>query len=51
MVTHNIPSARTIGDELALLHDGRLVARGTASELDRDREPLVQAFMRSQGGG
>jgi len=51
MVTHDIPSARTIGDELALLHDGRLVARGTASELDRDREPLVQAFMRSQGGG
>jgi phospholipid/cholesterol/gamma-HCH transport system ATP-binding protein len=51
VVTHNIPSARTIGDELALLHDGRLVARGTASELDRDREPLVQAFMRSQGGG
>ena len=51
MVTHNIPSARAIGDELALLHDGRLVARGTASELDRDREPLVQAFMRSQGGG
>jgi phospholipid/cholesterol/gamma-HCH transport system ATP-binding protein len=51
VVTHNIPSARTLGDELALLHDGRLVARGTASELDRDREPLVQAFMRSQGGG
>jgi len=51
VVTHNIPSARIIGDELALLHDGRLVARGTASELDRDREPLVQAFMRSQGGG
>ena len=51
VVTHNIPSARAIGDELALLHDGRLVARGTASELDRDREPLVQAFMRSQGGG
>jgi phospholipid/cholesterol/gamma-HCH transport system ATP-binding protein len=51
VVTHNIPSARAVGDELALLHDGRIVARGTASELDREREPLVQAFMRSQGGG
>jgi phospholipid/cholesterol/gamma-HCH transport system ATP-binding protein len=51
VVTHNIPSARAIGDELALLHAGRLVARGSASELDRDREPLVQAFMRSRGGG
>ena len=51
VVTHNIPSARIIGDELALLHDGRIVAHGTAADLDRNREPLVQAFMRSQGGG
>jgi phospholipid/cholesterol/gamma-HCH transport system ATP-binding protein len=51
VVTHNIPSARKIGDELALLHDGRIVARGTVDELDRHEEPLVQAFMRSHGGG
>src|SRR5258705_7332577 len=35
VVTHNIPSARHIGDELAVLHDGRVIARGTAEELDR----------------
>ena len=51
VVTHNIPSARAIGDELAMLHDGRLVARGTVAELDRNPDPLVQAFMRSAGGG
>ena len=51
VVTHNIPSARRIGDELALLHDGRIVARGTVDDFDRAREPLVQAFMRSEGGG
>ena len=51
VVTHNIPSARSVGDELALLHDGRIVARGTADDLDRHPQPLVQAFMRSQGGG
>jgi phospholipid/cholesterol/gamma-HCH transport system ATP-binding protein len=51
VVTHNIPSARKIGDELAVLHDGRIVARGTVDELDRHTEPLVQAFMRSHGGG
>jgi phospholipid/cholesterol/gamma-HCH transport system ATP-binding protein len=51
VVTHNIPSARRIGDELALLHDGRIVAQGTVNELDRAREPLVQAFMQSEGGG
>jgi phospholipid/cholesterol/gamma-HCH transport system ATP-binding protein len=51
MVTHDIPSARHVGDELAMLHEGRLVAHGTAEELDRSTEPLVRAFMRSEGGG
>ena len=51
VVTHNIPSARTIGDELALIHDGRIVAQGTVDELDRSDDPLVQAFMRSESGG
>jgi phospholipid/cholesterol/gamma-HCH transport system ATP-binding protein len=51
VVTHNIPSARALGDEFALLHDGRIVARGTADELDRSSDPFVQAFMRSEAGG
>jgi phospholipid/cholesterol/gamma-HCH transport system ATP-binding protein len=51
MVTHNIPSARMVGDELAMLHDGRIIAQGTVAEMDALDEPLVQAFMRSEGGG
>jgi phospholipid/cholesterol/gamma-HCH transport system ATP-binding protein len=51
VVTHNIPSARRIGDQLALLHEGRVIARGPAEELDRSDEPLVRAFMRSEGAG
>jgi phospholipid/cholesterol/gamma-HCH transport system ATP-binding protein len=51
VVTHNIPSARLVGDELAMLSEGRIVARGTAAELDANRDPLVQAFMRSAAGG
>ena len=51
VVTHNIPSARAIGDELAMLHEGRIVAQGTVDDLDRSDDPLVQAFMRSEGGG
>ena len=35
VVTHNIPSARHVGDELAMLHEGKVIARGTAAELDR----------------
>lgn len=51
VVTHNIPSARHIGDELAMLHQGRVIARGTAAELDRSNDELVRAFMRSEGAG
>lgn len=51
VVTHNIPSARHIGDELAMLHEGRIIARGTAAELERSEHPLVRAFMRSEGSG
>jgi phospholipid/cholesterol/gamma-HCH transport system ATP-binding protein len=51
VVTHNIPSARHVGDELAMLHEGALIARGTPDELERSGHPLVQAFMRSEGAG
>ena len=51
VVTHTIPSARVIGDDFAVLHEGRMLVHGTLQELDASQEPLVQAFMRSQGGG
>ncbi len=51
VVTHNIPSARFIGDEFAMLHDGRVIARGTAEALDRSDDEMVRAFMRSEGSG
>jgi phospholipid/cholesterol/gamma-HCH transport system ATP-binding protein len=51
VVTHNIPSARNVGDELAMLHEGRIIAQGTAEELDRSDDEMVRAFMRSEGSG
>jgi phospholipid/cholesterol/gamma-HCH transport system ATP-binding protein len=51
VVTHDIPSARTIGDELAVLHDGRILARGTPDDLDNNSHPVVRAFMHSKGAG
>lgn len=51
VVTHNIPSARAIGDELVFLDEGRLIARGTPDALDGSAVPLVREFMASQGAG
>jgi phospholipid/cholesterol/gamma-HCH transport system ATP-binding protein len=51
VVTHNIPSARALGDELIMLHEGRIIAQGTAEDLDRSDEDLVRAFMQSKNAG
>ena len=51
VVTHNIPSARVIGDTFAVLHAGRMLAAGGIETLDASEEPIVRAFMRSNGGG
>jgi phospholipid/cholesterol/gamma-HCH transport system ATP-binding protein len=51
VVTHNIPSARVIGDELLFLHEGRALTSGTAQDLDRSDSPLVREFMQSEGAG
>jgi phospholipid/cholesterol/gamma-HCH transport system ATP-binding protein len=49
VVTHNIPSARRIGDTLALLHQGRILAQGSAAELENSPHPLVRNFMHFEG--
>jgi phospholipid/cholesterol/gamma-HCH transport system ATP-binding protein len=51
VVTHNIPSARKIGDELVMLHEGRIVAKGTAEELERSDNAFVRTFMASTHAG
>jgi phospholipid/cholesterol/gamma-HCH transport system ATP-binding protein len=51
VVTHNITSARRLGDQLAMLHEGRIVAQGSPAELDRSDNELVRAFMTSQHAG
>ena len=50
VVTHNIPSARRIGDTLAFLHEGRILEHGTPEQLENSRQELVQRFMSVQGG-
>ena len=50
VVTHNIPSARRIGDMLAFLHEGRILAYGTPEQLQQSRQELVQRFMSIEGG-
>jgi phospholipid/cholesterol/gamma-HCH transport system ATP-binding protein len=51
VVTHNMPSARAIGDELVFLDKGRVLARGTAATLARSEHAMVREFMGSTSSG
>jgi len=50
VVTHNIPSAQRIGDELALIEDGRIAERGSPGELRNSRNETVRRFLSVTGG-
>ncbi len=51
VVTHDIASARKLGDTLLMLHEGRIVARGTPADLERSSDPMVRSFMSSPHSG
>ena len=50
-ITHDMASARKIGHEIAMLHDGRIVWRGPASEIDRSGNPYVDQFVNGRAEG
>jgi phospholipid/cholesterol/gamma-HCH transport system ATP-binding protein len=50
-ITHDLASARTIGDEIAMLHNGRIVWRGTPAELDHTDDPRVRQFVDGRPDG
>lgn len=51
VVTHNIASARKLGDELMMLHEGKILARGRVEDLERSDNEMVRAFMSSNHSG
>jgi len=50
-ITHDLASARTIGDDIAMLQGGRIVWQGPASELDRTDNPDVRQFVEGRADG
>jgi phospholipid/cholesterol/gamma-HCH transport system ATP-binding protein len=51
VVTHNMPSARRLGDQLLMLHEGRVIAHGSVEDLDGSSDEMVRAFMKSEHAG
>jgi phospholipid/cholesterol/gamma-HCH transport system ATP-binding protein len=50
-ITHDLGSARTIGDELALLESGRVIWRGAPDDLERTTDPRVRQFVEGRPDG
>jgi phospholipid/cholesterol/gamma-HCH transport system ATP-binding protein len=50
-ITHDLASARKIGDEIAMLHDGKIIWRGPAADIDRSGHPYVEQFVQGRAGG
>ena len=50
-ITHDMASARKIGDEIAMLHEGRIVWRGPTSEIDSSDNPYVDQFVNGRATG
>ena len=50
-ITHDMPSARRIGDDAAMIHAGRIVWTGAASALGNTGSAMVDQFARGERDG
>lgn len=50
-ITHDMASARRIGDEAAMLHKGRIIWTGPAAELGQTGNAMVDQFARGEREG
>jgi len=50
-ITHDMPSARKIADEIAMIHQGRIVWRGPAADIDRSGSAMVDQFVNGRAEG
>jgi len=47
VVTHDIRGARTFADRVVLLNEGKIVAEGSFSELQKSKDSFVSQFLRN----
>jgi phospholipid/cholesterol/gamma-HCH transport system ATP-binding protein len=50
-ITHDMASARKIADRIAMLHGGRIVWTGSATEIDCSGNPYVDQFINGRADG
>ena len=48
VVSHDIPDVFQVADQVAMLHQGRIIAAGTSEEIQNHPDPVVQSFIRGE---
>ena len=50
-ITHDMASARKIGDRIAMIYDGRIIWSGRVQDIDRSGNQYVDQFIHGRGDG
>jgi phospholipid/cholesterol/gamma-HCH transport system ATP-binding protein len=50
-ITHDMASVRKIADEVAMLHEGRIIWRGPISDIDASGSPYIEQFVHGKAEG
>jgi phospholipid/cholesterol/gamma-HCH transport system ATP-binding protein len=50
VITHDMKSAYSISDRIAMLYEGRVIEEGTPKQFQESRNPLVRAFVEGEPG-
>ena len=48
MVSHDIPEVFNVAHQVAMLHQGRIIAAGAPEEIQNHPDPMVQSFIRGE---
>jgi phospholipid/cholesterol/gamma-HCH transport system ATP-binding protein len=51
VVTHNMPTARKVGDSIAMMYHGQMIADGAPEEICNSRHPVVCQFVNGLAHG
>jgi phospholipid/cholesterol/gamma-HCH transport system ATP-binding protein len=51
VVTHDMTSAYKVGDRIAMLYDGKIIAVGTPDEIKNTKDPVVKQFITGSAVG
>jgi phospholipid/cholesterol/gamma-HCH transport system ATP-binding protein len=50
-ITHDMASARKIADDVAMIHEGRIIWHGSIKDLDHSNNPYVDQFIHGRATG